>query len=77
MASPSTVLTLGYGSFGGVNLLPTLGFGLGVAAVPAGRRVCLHGADHRRAGLTGRNNRAGLAGGDHRRVALPARPDDC
>lgn len=28
MASPSTVITLGYGSFGSVNLLPTLGFGI-------------------------------------------------
>ena len=27
MASPSTVLSLGFGSFGSVNLLPTLGFG--------------------------------------------------
>lgn len=29
MASPSTVITLGYGSFGSVNLLPTLGYGIG------------------------------------------------
>lgn len=29
MASPSTVITLGYGSFGSVNLLPTLGYGSG------------------------------------------------
>lgn len=28
MASPSTVITLGYGSFGSVNLLPTLGYGV-------------------------------------------------
>lgn len=27
MASPSTVVTLGFGSFGAVGLLPTLGFG--------------------------------------------------
>lgn len=27
MASPSTVITMGYGSFGSVNLIPTLGFG--------------------------------------------------
>lgn len=26
MASPSTVITFGYGSFGSVNLVPTLGF---------------------------------------------------
>lgn len=32
MASPSTVLSLGYGSFGSVNLLPTLGFGAGEEA---------------------------------------------
>jgi hypothetical protein len=28
MASPSTVITLGYGSFGSVNLVPTLGYGV-------------------------------------------------
>lgn len=28
MASPSTVITLGFGSFGSVNLLPTLGYGV-------------------------------------------------
>lgn len=27
MSSPSTVITLGYGSFGSVNLIPTLGYG--------------------------------------------------
>lgn len=27
MASPSTVITLGYGSFGSVNLVTTLGYG--------------------------------------------------
>jgi len=26
MSSPSTVITLGYGSFGSVNLVPTLGY---------------------------------------------------
>lgn len=30
MASPSSVLSMGYGSWGSVNLLPTLGFGLTV-----------------------------------------------
>jgi hypothetical protein len=29
MASPSTVITRGFGSFGSVNLLPTLGYGQG------------------------------------------------
>lgn len=29
MASPSTVLTRGFGSWGSVNLLPTLGYGIG------------------------------------------------
>ena len=33
MASPSTVITLGYGGFGSVNLLPTLGYGIGAAVV--------------------------------------------
>ena len=30
--SVSPILTLGYGSFGSVNLLPTLGYGIGVSA---------------------------------------------
>lgn len=34
MASPSTVITLGYGSFGSVNLLPTLGYGTGITETP-------------------------------------------
>lgn len=34
MASISTIVTLGYGSFGSVNLLPTLGYGIDVAAPP-------------------------------------------
>jgi hypothetical protein len=29
-ASPSSVLTLGYGSWGSVNLVPTLGYGVSV-----------------------------------------------
>jgi hypothetical protein len=33
MASPSTVLSQGYGSWGSVYLLPTLGFGIGGAAI--------------------------------------------
>jgi hypothetical protein len=36
MASPSTVITLGFGSFGSVNLLPTLGYGIGEEAQPLG-----------------------------------------
>lgn len=37
MASPSTVLTRGYGSWGTVNELPTLGYGIGasVALIPS------------------------------------------
>jgi hypothetical protein len=35
MASPSSVLTLGYGSWGSVNLLPTLGYGQGAVAAAA------------------------------------------
>ena len=34
MASPSTVVSLGFGSWGSVNLLLTLGFGIGVAVDP-------------------------------------------
>lgn len=30
-ASIATVVTMGFGSFGSVNLLPTLGYGIGVA----------------------------------------------
>ena len=33
MASPSTVITLGFGSFGSVNLLPTLGYGISAVIV--------------------------------------------
>lgn len=33
MASIATVVTMGYGSFGSVNLLPTLGYGIGVGVV--------------------------------------------
>lgn len=32
MASPSTVITLGYGSFGSASLVLTLGFGIGSGA---------------------------------------------
>lgn len=32
-ASPSSVLSQGYGAWGSVNLLPTLGFGIGAAAI--------------------------------------------
>lgn len=31
--SVSTVVTMGYGSFGSVNKLPTLGYGIGAAVV--------------------------------------------
>lgn len=34
MASIATVVTRGFGSFGSVNLLPTLGYGIGAAAEP-------------------------------------------
>ncbi len=42
MPSPSSVLTLGYGAWGSVNDLPTLGFGFGsvVSPPPAGGLVC-------------------------------------
>ena len=40
MASIATVVTMGYGSFGSVNVLPTLGYGIGAEPVdlttPAG-----------------------------------------
>lgn len=32
MASIATVVTMGYGTFGSANLLPTLGFGVGAEA---------------------------------------------
>lgn len=38
MGSPSTVLSLGFGGWGNVHLLPTLGFGIGtVTASPSVR----------------------------------------
>lgn len=42
MASPSTVLTRGYGDWSSVNLLPTLGYGIGEVIIPdhTGFRVC-------------------------------------
>lgn len=33
MASISTVVTMGYGSFGSVNLLPTIGYGIQASVV--------------------------------------------
>ena len=36
MASPSTVITLGYGSYGSAALVPTLGYGIGAAAIDYG-----------------------------------------
>lgn len=44
MSSPSTILTLGYGSFGSVNLLPTLGYGAGVTADVEEQEVGLGGS---------------------------------
>lgn len=44
MASPSTVITLGYGPFGSVNLLPTLGYGA-VAVADSSWPVYAAGAD--------------------------------
>lgn len=37
MASIATVVTMGFGSFGSVNLLPTLGYGIAAAVQPTGR----------------------------------------
>lgn len=39
MASIATVVTMGYGSFGSVNLIPTLGYGIGAAVVEIRYRV--------------------------------------
>lgn len=36
-ATASTVLSLGYGSWGSVYLLPTLGFGIGIVATTPGQ----------------------------------------
>lgn len=36
MASPSTVITLGYGTFGSADLLVTCGYGVGTPVVAAG-----------------------------------------
>lgn len=40
MASPSTIITLGYGSFGSVNLLVTLGYGIASAAASIPGGIC-------------------------------------
>lgn len=51
MASPSSVISLGYGSWGSVNLLPTLGYGVGEAA-PAAVGVVTASATARTPGAT-------------------------
>lgn len=63
MASPSTVITEGYGSFGSVNLLPTLGYGIGSGAVVSGTgaATALRGVD---------TSRTALASADGSRAAL-------
>ena len=38
MASIATVVTMGYGSFGSVNLLPTIGYGIG--STVGGAQLC-------------------------------------
>ena len=43
-ATPSTVLSLGLGSFGGVALLLTLGYGAASAEMD-GKFICLHVGD--------------------------------
>lgn len=45
MASIADVITMGYGSFGSVNDLPTLGYGLGVVVSNPFDRPCLTMAD--------------------------------
>lgn len=39
MASISTVVTMGYGSFGSVNVIPTLGYGAAAEVIQASRRA--------------------------------------
>ena len=38
MASIATVVTMGFGTFGDVTLLPTLGYGIGEAAIIENRK---------------------------------------
>lgn len=45
MASPSTVLSQGFGSWGSVHLLPTLGFGIG-ASIAGIDRPCVSTVAH-------------------------------
>lgn len=47
MASPSTVITMGFGSFGSVNLIPTLGYGVRIT----GTFGCLMACDMLAPGL--------------------------
>jgi hypothetical protein len=42
VASPSTVITLGYGTFGSVNLLPTVGYGSSAAVAGVAGPFCFH-----------------------------------
>lgn len=73
MASPSTVITLGFGSFGSVNLLPTLGYGIGAAVSsvigPAGM---VAGEVYRPGMMAGAGHRDGMAAGEVYRNGMMA-----
>jgi hypothetical protein len=76
MASPSTVITLGFGSWGGVNLLPTLGYGIGEDVVQ--EPGCVHGTDAARWSVNGSDAaRWRVQGSDAARWAVNGTDEGC
>lgn len=59
--SVATVVTRGFGSFGGVNKLPTLGYSIGAAAVVVNGPWCVEAAQARSAGAVVMQQRSGGA----------------
>ena len=79
MASPSTVVSLGFGTFGSVYLLPTLGFGVGEPPVDVAAPGGTIGIEyvippHRRHATAEATNRQATVM-EHRRHAV-ASPND-
>lgn len=80
MASPSTVISLGYGSWGSVNLVPTLGYGSGAAPVVIDGPFCVCAAGAYIAGAMAHGDyQAGARAGQGRVLAgaVAAQGDCC
>lgn len=77
MASVATVVTMGFGSFGSVNLLPTIGFGIGeetetVISIPVSGTVTRRGPNQGAATRLGPNASAFTRLGPNQ--STPTRP---